>query len=94
MMLLLGMGVDFGIFLQEHPGDSSAWLAVALAGISTLLSFGLLSLSATPALHAFGLTMLLGESLIWILTPCFRTVPERSQRHARQKILAHAPNRV
>ncbi len=94
MMLLLGMGVDFGIFLQEHPGDTSAWLAVALAGISTLLSFGLLSLSATPALHAFGLTMLLGESLIWILTPCFRTVPERSQQNARQKVLAHAPNRV
>ncbi|GLR15043.1 membrane protein [Chitinimonas prasina] len=72
LVLLLGMGVDYGIFLLEHPGDGTAWLAVALAGVSTLLSFGLLAFSATPALQAFGLTMLLGELLIWLLTPCFR----------------------
>ena len=66
------MGVDYGIFLTEHPGDGSAWLAVALAGVSTLLSFGLLALSQTPALRAFGLTMLIGELAIWLLTPCFR----------------------
>jgi predicted exporter len=72
LLLLLGMGVDYGIFLLEHPGDGSAWLAVALAGVSTLLSFGLLGLSATPALRTFGLAMLLGEVTIWFLTPCFR----------------------
>ena len=72
LLLLLGMGVDYGIFLLEHPGDGSAWVAVALAGVSTLLSFGLLGLSATPALRAFGLTMLIGEVSIWILTPFFR----------------------
>lgn len=79
LVLLLGMGVDYGIFLLEHPGDGSAWLAVALAGVSTLLSFGLLALSATPALHAFGLTMLIGEGAIWLLTPCFR-LPSLSDR--------------
>lgn len=73
LVLLLGMGVDYGIFLLEHPGDGTAWLAVALAGVSTLLSFGLLALSSTPALHVFGLTMLLGEVLIWVMTPFFRT---------------------
>lgn len=72
LLLLLGMGVDYGIFLLEHPGDGAAWLAVALAGISTLLAFGLLALSATPALRAFGLTMLVGEVSIWLITPCFR----------------------
>ena len=72
LLLLLGMGVDYGIFLLEHPGDGAAWLAVALAGISTLLAFGLLALSATPALRAFGLTMLIGEVLVWLVTPCFR----------------------
>lgn len=71
-VLLLGMGVDYGIFLLEHPDDNSTWVAVALAGISTLLSFGLLALSVTPALHAFGFTMLIGEVFIWLLTPCFR----------------------
>lgn len=72
LVLLLGMGIDYGIFLLEHPDDRSAWLAVALAGISTMLAFGLLALSSTPALSAFGITMLLGELLIWFLTPCFR----------------------
>lgn len=72
LLLLLGMGIDYGIFLLEHPGDGSAWLAVALAGISTLLAFGLLGLSATPALSAFGITMLIGELSIWLLTPFLR----------------------
>lgn len=75
LVLLLGMGIDYGIFLLEHPGDNSAWLAVALAGISTLLGFGLLALSSTPALSAFGMTMLLGELLIWLLTPFLRLTP-------------------
>lgn len=83
LILLLGMGVDYGIFLTEHPGDGSAWLAVALAGVSTLLSFGLLALSQTPALRAFGLTMLIGEIAIWVLTPCFRPPnPEGHTQHA------------
>lgn len=73
LILLLGMGIDYGIFMLEHPGAESVWLAVAIAGISTLLSFGLLALSSTPALHAFGLCMLIGETAIWLTTPLFRT---------------------
>jgi predicted exporter len=74
LMLLLGVGVDYGIFLQEHPNrrDPIAWLAVGLSALSTLLSFGLLSLSKTPALQAFGLTMLIGTMTVWLIVPCFR----------------------
>lgn len=79
LILLLGMGIDYGIFLMEHPGEHSVWLAVAIAGVTTLLSFGLLALSSTPALRAFGLGMLVGEIIILLLTPVFRqqaaTVP-------------------
>jgi predicted exporter len=73
LMLLLGIGVDYGIFFQEHPGrrDPVAWLAVGLSALSTLLSFGLLSLSKTPALQAFGVTMLIGIITVWLLAPCF-----------------------
>lgn len=75
LMLLLGIGVDYGIFLQERVGrgDHAAWLAVGLSAMSTLLSFGLLSLSKTPALRAFGLTMLIGIAAVWLLAPCFST---------------------
>jgi predicted exporter len=73
LMLLLGIGVDYGIFFQEYPDRRNpvAWLAVGLSALSTLLSFGLLSLSKTPALQAFGLTMLIGISTVWLLAPCF-----------------------
>lgn len=73
LMLLLGVGVDYGIFMQEEGGRRSlpAWLAVGLSAANTLLAFGLLSLSRTPALQAFGLTMLAGITLVWLLTPCF-----------------------
>jgi predicted exporter len=73
LMLLLGVGVDYGIFMQEQPRrqDTTAWLAVGLAAANTLLGFGLLGLSNTPALQAFGLTMLLGTLLVWLAVPCF-----------------------
>lgn len=73
LMLLLGVGVDYGIFMQEQPDrrDATAWLAVGLSAVSTILSFGLLALSQTPALRAFGLTMLIGTVLVWIIVPMF-----------------------
>lgn len=76
LMLLLGMGVDYGIFLLEHPGEQQghAWLAVLLGAISTGLSFGLLALSSTPALRAFGLTLLIGLTLVCLLAPTMRLI--------------------
>lgn len=78
LLLLLGMGIDYGIFLTEHRGDASAWMAVCIGAASTWLSFGLLALSATPALRAFGLTLLLGIGLVWLVSPLFR--PSASPR--------------
>jgi len=72
LALLLGVGVDYGIFLLEHPGDGTAWTAIVLGAASTLLAFGLLALSSTPALRAFGTTMLSGVGNVWLLSPCFR----------------------
>jgi predicted exporter len=80
LMLLLGVGVDYGIFMQEHPErrNSTPWLAVGLSAANTILSFGLLGLSATPALQAFGLTMLMGTTLVWLLAPCFGSLKEET----------------
>ena len=75
LLLLLGIGVDYGIFLLEHDGDGAAWLAVVLGAASTWLAFGLLALSSTPALHAFGLTLLLGVGLVWAGSPWLRRPP-------------------
>lgn len=78
LMLLLGVGVDYGIFMQEESerGFDAPWLAVGLSAASTILSFGLLGLSGTPALQAFGLTMLAGTALVWLGAPCFTVTKE------------------
>ncbi len=83
LMLLLGVGVDYGIFMQEHGGkrDATPWLAVGLSAANTILGFGLLALSRTPALQAFGLTMLIGTTLVWLAVPCF-TQPEEGRHGA------------
>jgi predicted exporter len=84
LMLLLGVGVDYGIFMQEAPerGDDAPWLAVGLSAANTLLSFGLLGLSGTPALQAFGLTMLVGTALVWAGAPCFTVTKEETHATA------------
>ncbi len=84
LMLLLGVGVDYGIFMQEHPDrrNNTPWLAVGLSAANTILSFGLLALSKTAALQAFGLTMLIGTALVWLLSPCFATADPRSAADA------------
>ena len=69
LLLVLGVGIDYGIYMQEDHvrQDRAAWVGVSLSALTTLLSFGLLALSQTPALQTFGLTMLLGVGLSWLL---------------------------
>lgn len=73
LLLLLGVGVDYGIFLLAQPSrrDLRGFVSITIAAASTWLSFGLLALSGTPALRAFGLTLGLGIALAWALTPFF-----------------------
>ncbi|MDR3299091.1 MAG: MMPL family transporter [Candidatus Accumulibacter sp.] len=71
LLLTLGMGVDYAIFLQARQAHAHTLLATTLAAALTLLSFGLLALSSTPALRALGLTAALGVAFSWLLTPVF-----------------------
>ena len=71
-ILLLGLGVDCGIFLSSAPTEGRAWTAVFFSGVTTMLSFGLLALSSTPALSTFGLTVLIGQLAIWLIAPLVR----------------------
>ncbi len=61
LILILGLGRDYMVFLREGGGrDRSPALAVSMSALTTMLSFGLLALSRIPALHAFGLAVLVG----------------------------------
>ncbi|MDN2656841.1 hypothetical protein OW493_10310 [Cobetia sp. 14N.309.X.WAT.E.A4] len=97
LLLVLGIGLDAGIFCAEHParsaekgnparsaekdrsGDTASrasqasLLAISLSCASSLLAFGLLSFSQTPALAALGLACLLGLTATWCLVPFARS---------------------
>ena len=72
LLLLLGLSVDYALLMHSEREHSTVWASIFLAGSSTLLSFGLLSLSSTPALSHFGITVLIGIALAWLLTPLLR----------------------
>jgi predicted exporter len=69
-LLILGIGVDYTIFFAEsqHAAEETA-LAILLSAITTLLSFGLLFLSQTPALASVGLTITLGIGFTMLFSP-------------------------
>lgn len=77
LVLVLGLGVDYGIFLTGSPNDGRTSAAVLFSGVTTLLSFGLLVFSATPALRAFGITVLAGQSIVWAVTPLLRPAADK-----------------
>lgn len=72
LILVLGIGLDMGIFLTETNEAQHTWLAVSLSTYTSLLAFGLLALSKTPVLHHFGITVAIGLSLVWLLAPTVR----------------------
>lgn len=71
MVLLLSFTMDYSVFCAEAGTQNQpiTLLAVWMAALATVLSFGVLALSSTPAVASFGLTVLLGVSLAALLAP-------------------------
>ena len=80
LLLVLGIGVDDAIFFymaakarQIDPSAeekrASTSLAVVLSAVTTLLAFGLLALSSTEIVHAFGFTVASGITAALLLSP-------------------------
>lgn len=80
LVLVLSIGVDYAIFCAETDRARMARTIVAiwLAAMTTILAFGLLSLSRVTAVAAFGSTMLLGILLAVLLAPLAAPRGERS----------------
>ncbi|MDO6426642.1 hypothetical protein Q4489_06430 [Thalassotalea sp. 1_MG-2023] len=68
-MLLIGLAVDYLIFYRERQLSQANFLAVSLSAASSILVFGMLAFSQTPAIYSFGLTVTVGLLLIYILAP-------------------------
>jgi predicted exporter len=86
LLLVLSIGVDYGVFLAEArlDGEQSATtvVGVAVACASTVLSFGLLAASSNPALAAVGITTAIGVILSFALAPTIYAIlfPRSSRR--------------
>ncbi len=76
--LIVGIGVDYAIFYRHgHDHPQVVGTALFLCMISTLLGFGLLSLSHTYAIHCFGLTVLFGVIFSFIYATLFTPSDEQ-----------------
>lgn len=76
LFLILGLGMDYSIFLYESYGENvSTLVAISLSAITSCLSFGLLSLSSSPMLSAFGITVLLASLINMVLVPVVKMIP-------------------
>jgi predicted exporter len=70
LLLVVGMAFDDAIFFGFHGRRSAPTaLAVLLSAATTLISFGLLSLSSTPVVRDFGITLALGVATAYLLAP-------------------------
>ena len=74
LTLILGIGIDYSLFFREMNKNDNKhicmiFLATTLSAITTLLSFGLLSLSETEAIQHFGFTIVIGIIVAWLLAP-------------------------
>ncbi len=87
LFLVLGLGMDYVIFITEMRNNDSesssrdslsnftksnvTQNAILLSTITTLLSFGLLSVSSIPVAQAFGTTLLVGNTLNFLASLLF-----------------------
>lgn len=73
LILVLCIGIDYALFLYWHESGKKELLLLgnALAAITTILSFGLLALSTTTAVHSFGMTVFLGIVLNFFITTLY-----------------------
>lgn len=83
LILVQSIGVDYAVFCAESGRSRRAvtMLGVWLSALSTLLSFGVLAFSQVAAVHAFGLTMLVGILFAFVLAP----IAGRAHRGARNR---------
>lgn len=70
LILVIGIGIDYSLFLSNTKSQTTgALLAVSMAALTTLLSFGLLVLSHTNAIVGFSLVLTGGIFTAFLFAP-------------------------
>lgn len=83
-LLVISMGEDYAVFLVEsrdsERGAETSMVGIAIACITTVLSFGLLALSSHPALRAIGFIVAVGDTLAYVFAPLALVIAGKSPR--------------
>jgi len=73
LIMVMGMGVDYGIFLVDSTAHrqtlGATMLSLLMSCLTTAFVFGTLAISSQPALRAIGVTTGLGILLCYLLAP-------------------------
>jgi hypothetical protein len=67
-IMVIGLSVDYGIFIvcaKLADRQTSSGRAVSICAASSLIGFGVLAFAGHPALHALGVTVLVGIGVAW-----------------------------
>ena len=77
LLLVIGIAVDTAVFFITPGLDRNTWAAATLAILTSIIAFGLLSMSKVPLLNQFGQVVVYGLVASWIITPAFWFVLHR-----------------
>ena len=84
LLVVLGMGVDYGIFCVDSVGKTGGAVAalssLVISWLTSVFVFGALALSGQPALQSIGLTASVGISLSLLAAPCVVAMARSSLR--------------
>ena len=73
LVMVMGMGVDYGVFLVDSAGHRDTFgatmLSLLMSCLTTAFVFGTLAFSSQPALQAIGVTTGVGILLSYLLAP-------------------------
>ncbi len=81
LVLIMGMGVDYGVFVMDSARDPSrlapTLLSLVVSCLTTLFVFGTLALSQHVALRSMGLTIGVGIGLALLISPSVLVLSRR-----------------
>lgn len=68
-ILVVVLGLDYGIFCASNANRAHVLQAISLSALTTIIAFGALSFSTTPAIAAFGQVVFWGVLVSALLAP-------------------------
>ncbi len=88
LLLVIGLGLDYALFFNRLTHSEREWAttfkALWVCAVTTVLVFGMLTLSHTPPLQAVGLTVAMGAALCLVYGAIWSTATPRKRKRKKK----------